>query len=82
MKLIHLTARLFIAVLLAPTAPAQTNPLAGIIDIHAHTAPDSLPRSIDAIDLARLSESRGMRAIVYKNHYEPTAVERMALGLQ
>ena len=52
---------------------AQTKPLDGVIDIHAHTAPDSVPRSIDAIDLAKLAESRGMRAIVYKNHYEPTA---------
>ncbi len=54
-------------------ALAQTRPLDGVIDIHAHTAPDSVPRSIDAIDLAKLAESRGMRAIVYKNHYEPTA---------
>jgi|SRR5579859_4476875 len=59
--------------LLASTALAQTKPLEGVIDIHAHTAPDSVPRSIDSIDLARLAESRGMRAIVFKNHYEPTA---------
>ena len=72
MKFTRLTAFLF-AALLAPTAFAQTKPLAGVIDIHAHTAPDSTPRSIDAIDLARLAESKGMRAIVYKNHYEPTA---------
>lgn len=47
--------------------------LAGVIDIHAHCDPDSLPRSIDAIDLARLARQRGMRALVLKNHYEPTA---------
>ena len=52
---------------------AQENPLAGTIDIHVHAAPDSTPRSIDAIDLARLAKSRGMRALVLKNHYEPTA---------
>jgi hypothetical protein len=52
---------------------AQENPLAGAIDIHVHTAPDSTPRSIDAIDLARLAKSRGMRGLVLKNHYEPTA---------
>jgi hypothetical protein len=52
---------------------AQVNPLDGVIDIHVHVAPDSIPRSIDAIDLARLARSRGMRAIVIKNHYEPTA---------
>jgi hypothetical protein len=66
---------------------AQTKPLDGVIDIHAHTAPDSVPRSIDAIDLARLAESRGMRAIVLKNHYEPTAdvaylVHKVVPGIQ
>jgi hypothetical protein len=52
--------------------PSQENPLAGVIDIHVHCAPDSTPRSIDAIDLARLAKSRGMRGLVLKNHYEPT----------
>ena len=47
--------------------------LNGVIDIHAHSDPDSVPRSIDAIDLARLAKSRGMRGLVLKNHYEPTA---------
>ncbi len=52
---------------------AQEDPLAGVIDIHVHSAPDSVPRSIDAIDLARMAKARGMRALVLKNHYEPTA---------
>ena len=30
-------------------------------------------RSIDAIDLARLAKSRGMRVLVFKNHKELTA---------
>jgi hypothetical protein len=55
------------------TSLAQENPLAGVIDIHAHCAPDSTPRSIDAIDLARLAKSRGMRGLVLKNHYQPTS---------
>jgi Family of unknown function (DUF6282) len=50
--------------------PAQT--LDGVVDIHAHCDPDSLARSIDAIDLVRLARDRGMRALVLKNHYEPT----------
>ena len=58
---------------LAMTAFAQENPLAGVIDIHVHCAPDSTPRSIDAIDLARLASQRGMRGLVLKNHYQPTA---------
>ena len=60
-------------VLISWNARAQVKPLEGVIDIHAHSAPDSVPRSIDAVDLARLAQSRGMRAIVLKNHYEPTA---------
>jgi hypothetical protein len=47
--------------------------LAGAIDIHVHSFPDDRPRSIDAIEAARLARSRGMLAIVLKNHYESTA---------
>jgi Family of unknown function (DUF6282) len=56
---------------IAASLPAQT--LTGAIDMHAHADPDGAARSIDAIDLARLAKDRGMRAIVLKNHYEPTA---------
>jgi hypothetical protein len=55
----------------APAAPA--GPLAGAIDVHVHSYPDDRPRSIHAIDVARLARTRGMRAIVLKNHYESTA---------
>jgi hypothetical protein len=61
----------FFLLLVGLSAQAQT--LNGVIDMHAHSDPDGTPRSIDAIDLARLAKSRGMRAIVLKNHYEPTA---------
>jgi len=47
--------------------------LSGAIDIHVHSDPDNRPRSIDAIDVAKLARSRGMKAIVLKNHYDPTA---------
>lgn len=60
------------AVLLSRPASAQPD-LRGVIDIHVHCDPDSIPRSIDAIDLARLAKQRGMRGLVLKNHYEPTA---------
>jgi hypothetical protein len=67
------TLYVFIVLLIlgAPNAPAQT--LNGAIDMHAHSYPDGVGRSIDAIDLAKLAKGRGMRAIVLKNHYEPTA---------
>jgi Family of unknown function (DUF6282) len=32
-----------------------------------------LPRSIDAIDAAKLARDRGLRSVLLKNHYEPTA---------
>lgn len=52
---------------------ASKDLLSGVIDVHAHCAPDSVPRSIDAIDLARLAKLRGMRGMVLKSHWEPTA---------
>ena len=52
---------------------AWTQSLQGVIDFQAHSDTDSVPRSIDAIDLARLAKSRGMRGLVLKNHWESTA---------
>jgi Family of unknown function (DUF6282) len=54
------------------SAPSALS-LPGVIDIHCHCGPDSLARTIDAEDLARMAKQRGMRGIVLKNHYEPTA---------
>jgi hypothetical protein len=62
--------KLLLCLITAATAFAQLN---GVIDIHAHCGPDSVARSIDAIDLAKLAKARGMRGLVLKNHYEPTA---------
>lgn len=44
-----------------------------MVDIHAHSGPDSVARSIDSLSLARLAAKRGLRGIVLKSHYEPTA---------
>src|SRR5262245_2305274 len=70
---------LFSILFLAGCILAQDNPnpealrlLQGSIDIHVHSDPDDRPRSIDAIDVAKLAKARGMRAIVLKNHYDPT----------
>jgi hypothetical protein len=73
MKFPWVPAALSLGVLLAMALPSRAQTLAGAVDMHAHSDPDGSPRSIDAIDLARLAKSRGMRAIVLKNHYEPTA---------
>jgi hypothetical protein len=61
------------AFLCCAAAVAQQGPLVGAIDFHAHTGPDSMPRTVDSIDLARLAKAEGMRALVIKNHFIPTA---------
>ncbi len=60
----------------APNAGAQEGELnlKGAIDFHVHQGPDSVARKIDADDLARLSKSLGMRGMVMKNHWQPTAL--------
>ena len=67
------TLRPALASLFLATLSYGQLPLSGVIDIHVHSDPDSLPRKIDAVDLARLARQRGMRALVLKNHYEATA---------
>ena len=47
--------------------------LEGAIDIHVHAEPDSIPRSLHAVEAARQAEASGMRALVIKNHYEFTS---------
>ncbi|HEV3060135.1 MAG TPA: DUF6282 family protein [Vicinamibacterales bacterium] len=69
-RIIHGAA---VTLALGATVPARAQTLAGAIDLHAHADPDGTPRKIDAIDLARAAKAAGMRAIVIKNHYEPTA---------
>jgi Family of unknown function (DUF6282) len=51
--------------------PAQV--IRGTIDIHVHSDPDNVPRSVDGLEAAALARSNGMRGIVLKNHYDPTA---------
>ncbi len=47
--------------------------LAGSIDFHVHSLPDMEPRNMDSADLARMAKDRGMRGLVLKNHFDPTA---------
>jgi len=73
-----------LSLLIFSQAPAQTCAwceagsgaeirLEGVIDLHAHSAPDSGARSIDAITIAQLARDSGMRALLLKNHYTQTA---------
>src|SRR5437764_14250795 len=56
-----------------PQAGGDADILRGTIDIHVHSDPDNVPRSIDGLDAATQARSKGMRGIVLKNHYDPTA---------
>src|SRR5499427_9555326 len=61
------------AVILPQRGPDSDQLLRGAIDIHVHSDPDNVPRSLDGIEAAKQARSKGMRAIVLKNHYDPTA---------
>jgi len=61
------------AALIADAAAQSPRSLSGVIDIHTHAGPDDVARTIDAIDSAKLARDRGMRAIVLKNHSQPTS---------
>lgn len=47
-------------------------------DLHVHTAPDVMGRSVDDIDLAKLFKKRGMGGFVIKSHHS-TSYGRAAL---
>lgn len=52
---------------------AAARDLRGTIDIHVHSNPDKVPRVHDALEAVRRASGAGMRAIVLKSHYDPTA---------
>lgn len=52
--------------------------LTGAIDLHVHSAPDVYPRSLDDLEVARVAQAAGMRAILLKSHHTLTA-DRAAL---
>jgi hypothetical protein len=85
MKKLALAAAL--ALLATPAFAQDTVSLKGAIDIHVHQDPDSAPRAIDADDVARQAKAAGMRAVVFKNHWEDTAslaymVRKMVPGFE
>ena len=45
----------------------------GAIDMHLHAAPDTLPMRVDVVEAAQRAKDVGMKAIVIKNHFYPTA---------
>ena len=43
--------------------------LDGAIDLHCHSGPSVMPRSIDHIEVAEEASKVGMKAILYIDHY-------------
>jgi hypothetical protein len=62
---------LAIAPLVEPLAAAAQ--IEGAIDLHVHSAPDSVPRALTAIETAQIARRHGLRAVLYKNHFVETA---------
>lgn len=52
---------------------AYDDVLIDAVDLHIHTAPDVIPRSVDALDAARQAQQAGMRAVLFKSHVTDTA---------
>jgi hypothetical protein len=67
-----IAATVLLAFGLARPLPASAQ-LDGMIDLHVHAAPDSVARSIDAFETARMAQRRGMRAMLFKSHRSETA---------
>jgi Family of unknown function (DUF6282) len=58
---------------LAAGTPAEAGSLAGVIDFHAHSAPDTVGRSLNSFAVVRQAKAAGLRAVVLKNHFVGTA---------
>jgi hypothetical protein len=60
--------------------------LAGSIDMHVHTAPCPFPRPFDDAELAILARDMGLKAVVVKDHHQPTTgrvhhAKKLAVGI-
>ena len=83
MKPVLLTVTLSMALAVGALAARQAIPqatganvardLGGAIDIHVHSNPDKVARVLDGLEAARYAREKGMRAIVLKSHWDPTA---------
>ena len=77
MKSMLTQPRLLLALLLLSAValkPQSNRPLEGVIDVHVHSLPDSEPWAMDGIETAKLAKASGMRGLVLKSHWEPTAM--------
>ena len=56
-----------------PARDPAAHALDGAFDIHVHSYPDDRDRSLDGIEATLIARAQGMRGLVLKNHYDPTA---------
>jgi hypothetical protein len=61
--------------------------VSGAVDLHCHPAPDLFPRLADDVDVAEHARAMGLRAVMIKSHYEPSAsraahTQRIVPGIQ
>lgn len=47
--------------------------LVGSVDLHCHSGPSVMERGVSHIDMMRLAQQVGMRAVCFKDHYYTTA---------
>ena len=47
--------------------------IAGAVDLHLHSGPSIFQRLFDDVTIARVAAKAGMKALVYKDHFEDTA---------
>jgi len=63
----------------APAVPKETYPdvpdavvadlLRGAVDLHCHSGPSVMPRTLNHIEAIREAEAAGMHAVLFKDHY-------------
>jgi uncharacterized protein DUF6282 len=95
-RLLAIGCTVFLVALAAAPRAQRTNALTpdnpdrwlpGAVDIHVHSSPDTVERSVDAVEAAMMARVHRMRAIVLKNHYDSTAplvtlVRRLVPGIE
>ena len=80
-SVIHLLALSLALGSVPVSAQVGDDTLVGVVDFHCHSGPDSRPRSVSDVELARLAKQARIRGLVFKNHYTMTA-DRAALAME
>jgi hypothetical protein len=70
-----------LALLTSAAAAAPNVSLDGVSDVHCHSGPDIVARSVNDLQLVRLARMAGLRAVVLKNHYTMTS-DRAQLAME